>query len=167
MWSTQRSVRITGRHYHVEGVHPGPALSPKNGPRSGTPFQGSVRQWADQIITATIDHDMNGFVYWSHGDIPHRKAAGDDATATGRYWRRSGPVAVRGRFREHARDERGVRLEFRTELQDAFVSLACGLVCWMRLKKHRSMVVLQALNGEPSNLIANIRTLIIPHRAAR
>ncbi|WP_406212208.1 hypothetical protein [Streptomyces canus] len=28
--------------------------------------------------------------------------------------------------------------ERRTELHDAFVSLACGLICWRRLKKHRS-----------------------------
>jgi IS5 family transposase len=31
-----------------------------------------------------------------------------------------------------------VRWERRTELHDAFVSLACGLICWRRLKKHRS-----------------------------
>ncbi|MFE1291118.1 hypothetical protein [Streptomyces sp. NPDC058751] len=31
-----------------------------------------------------------------------------------------------------------VRWERRTELQDAFVSLACGLICWRRLKKRRS-----------------------------
>jgi transposase len=31
-----------------------------------------------------------------------------------------------------------VRCERRTELHDAFVSLACGLICWRRLKKHRS-----------------------------
>lgn len=28
-----------------------------------------------------------------------------------------------------------VRWERRTELHDAFVSLACGLICWRRLKK--------------------------------
>ncbi|MER5200021.1 transposase [Streptomyces sp. NPDC002755] len=31
-----------------------------------------------------------------------------------------------------------VRWERRTELHDAFISLACGLICWRRLKKHRS-----------------------------
>ena len=31
-----------------------------------------------------------------------------------------------------------VRWERQTELHDAFVSLACGLICWRRLKKHRS-----------------------------
>ncbi|MEU4088956.1 hypothetical protein [Streptomyces aureus] len=31
-----------------------------------------------------------------------------------------------------------VRWKRRTELPDAFVSLACGLICWRRLKKHRS-----------------------------
>ncbi|WP_165396485.1 transposase [Streptomyces sp. F001] len=31
-----------------------------------------------------------------------------------------------------------VRLERRIELQDAFVSLACSLICWTRLKKTRS-----------------------------
>ena len=31
-----------------------------------------------------------------------------------------------------------VRWERRTELHDAFVSLACSLICWRRLKKHRS-----------------------------
>lgn len=31
-----------------------------------------------------------------------------------------------------------VRWERRTELHDAFVSLACGLICWRRPKKHRS-----------------------------
>ncbi|MCX5261769.1 IS5 family transposase [Streptomyces canus] len=31
-----------------------------------------------------------------------------------------------------------VRWERRTELHDAFVSLACALICWRRLKKHRS-----------------------------
>ncbi|WUM89015.1 hypothetical protein OG905_00245 [Streptomyces sp. NBC_00322] len=31
-----------------------------------------------------------------------------------------------------------VRWERRTELHDAFVSLACGLICWRRLKRHRS-----------------------------
>ncbi|MEU5076068.1 IS5 family transposase [Streptomyces asoensis] len=31
-----------------------------------------------------------------------------------------------------------VRWERRTELHDAFVSSACGLICWRRLKKHRS-----------------------------
>ncbi|WP_413252951.1 transposase [Streptomyces brevispora] len=31
-----------------------------------------------------------------------------------------------------------VRWERRTELHDAFVSLACGLICWRRLKKARS-----------------------------
>ncbi|MER7540140.1 IS5 family transposase [Streptomyces sp. NPDC097704] len=31
-----------------------------------------------------------------------------------------------------------VRWERRTELHDAFVSLACGLICWRRLKKHNS-----------------------------
>ncbi|MGW5211621.1 hypothetical protein ACWEQO_10495 [Streptomyces sp. NPDC004051] len=30
-----------------------------------------------------------------------------------------------------------VRREHRTELYDAFVSLACSLICWRRLKKHR------------------------------
>ncbi|MER7141037.1 transposase [Streptomyces sp. NPDC000341] len=30
-----------------------------------------------------------------------------------------------------------IRWERRTELQDAFVSLACGLICWRRLKKAR------------------------------
>lgn len=29
-----------------------------------------------------------------------------------------------------------VRWERRTELHDAFISLACGLICWRRLKKH-------------------------------
>ncbi|MFI1183559.1 IS5 family transposase [Streptomyces sp. NPDC020799] len=31
-----------------------------------------------------------------------------------------------------------VRWERRTELHIAFVSLACGLICWRRLKEHRS-----------------------------
>ncbi|MEU9945544.1 IS5 family transposase [Streptomyces lavendulae] len=31
-----------------------------------------------------------------------------------------------------------VRWEHRTELHDAFVSLACSLICWRRLKKHDS-----------------------------
>ncbi|GGV22731.1 DDE transposase [Streptomyces spectabilis] len=31
-----------------------------------------------------------------------------------------------------------VRWERRTELHDAFVSLACSLICWRRLKKHHS-----------------------------
>ncbi|MGW2051518.1 IS5 family transposase [Streptomyces sp. NPDC001858] len=31
-----------------------------------------------------------------------------------------------------------VRWEFRTELHDAFISLACGLICWRRRKKRRS-----------------------------
>ncbi|MER7379927.1 transposase [Streptomyces lanatus] len=31
-----------------------------------------------------------------------------------------------------------VRWERRTELHDAFVSLACSLICWRRLEKHRS-----------------------------
>jgi len=31
-----------------------------------------------------------------------------------------------------------VRWERRTELHDAFISLACSLICWRRLKKHRS-----------------------------
>ncbi|MFJ5282208.1 transposase [Streptomyces parvulus] len=31
-----------------------------------------------------------------------------------------------------------VRWERRAELHDAFVSLACGLICWRRLKKRRS-----------------------------
>ncbi|MFD5483321.1 hypothetical protein [Streptomyces hawaiiensis] len=31
-----------------------------------------------------------------------------------------------------------VRGERRTEPYDAFVSLACSLICWRRLKKHRS-----------------------------
>lgn len=31
-----------------------------------------------------------------------------------------------------------VRWERRTELHDAFVSLACSLICWRRLKKHNS-----------------------------
>lgn len=31
-----------------------------------------------------------------------------------------------------------VRWERRTELHDAFVSLACSLICWRRLKKHGS-----------------------------
>ncbi|MEU9788858.1 transposase, partial [Streptomyces phaeochromogenes] len=31
-----------------------------------------------------------------------------------------------------------VRWERRTELHDAFVSLACSLICWRRLKKARS-----------------------------
>ncbi|WP_420311738.1 transposase [Streptomyces sp. YS-B37] len=30
-----------------------------------------------------------------------------------------------------------VRWERRTELHDAFISLACGLICWRRLKKAR------------------------------
>ncbi|WEP00473.1 LLM class flavin-dependent oxidoreductase [Streptomyces sp. FXJ1.172] len=133
MWSTQRSIRTTGRHYRVEGVHPGPAPSPNLGiwlgslgprmlaltgaradgwlpsssylpfeqlgeavhrldtaatdaardppqlrkvynlmgiigPENSTPFQGSVRQWADQITTAVTDHGMNGFVYWPADD---------------------------------------------------------------------------------------------------
>ena len=31
-----------------------------------------------------------------------------------------------------------VRWERRTELHDAFVSLACSLICWRRLKKAQS-----------------------------
>ncbi|WP_435972273.1 hypothetical protein [Streptomyces sp. Qhu_M48] len=31
-----------------------------------------------------------------------------------------------------------VRWARRTELHDAFVSLACSLICWRRLKKRRS-----------------------------
>jgi transposase len=31
-----------------------------------------------------------------------------------------------------------VRWERRTELHDAFVSLACALICWRGLNKHRS-----------------------------
>ncbi|MCY0932381.1 hypothetical protein OTB20_40800 [Streptomyces sp. H27-H1] len=31
-----------------------------------------------------------------------------------------------------------VRWERRTELHDAFVSLACSLICWRRLKKAHS-----------------------------
>ncbi|MFI6466213.1 transposase [Streptomyces sp. NPDC050538] len=31
-----------------------------------------------------------------------------------------------------------VRWEHRTELHDAFMSLACGLICWRRLRNHRS-----------------------------
>ncbi|MGW8970512.1 hypothetical protein [Streptomyces platensis] len=30
------------------------------------------------------------------------------------------------------------RWERRPELHDAFASLACGLICWRRLKKHQS-----------------------------
>ncbi|MCX5345969.1 hypothetical protein [Streptomyces atratus] len=29
------------------------------------------------------------------------------------------------------------RWERRTELHDAFISLACSLICWRRLKKHQ------------------------------
>ncbi|MEU5076215.1 transposase [Streptomyces asoensis] len=38
----------------------------------------------------------------------------------------------------HQFERLAVRWERRTELHDTFVSLACGLICWRRLKKHRS-----------------------------
>ncbi|MEV0489935.1 hypothetical protein [Streptomyces atratus] len=31
-----------------------------------------------------------------------------------------------------------VRWERRPELHDAFISLACSLICWRRIKKHQS-----------------------------
>ncbi|GGN88031.1 transposase [Streptomyces albiflavescens] len=31
-----------------------------------------------------------------------------------------------------------VRWEHRAELHEAFVSLACSVICWRRLKKHNS-----------------------------
>jgi hypothetical protein len=31
-----------------------------------------------------------------------------------------------------------VRWERRTELHDAFVSLACGLICWRRLRRPKN-----------------------------
>lgn len=41
-----------------------------------------------------------------------------------------------------------VRWERRTELHDAFVSLACSLICWKRLKKVRSSSEGQRLGAE-------------------
>lgn len=40
--------------YHLMGII---------GPESSTPYQGSARQWADQVTSAVTDHGMNGFVY--------------------------------------------------------------------------------------------------------
>jgi alkanesulfonate monooxygenase SsuD/methylene tetrahydromethanopterin reductase-like flavin-dependent oxidoreductase (luciferase family) len=35
---------------------------------SATPFQGSSRQWADQLVSLVRDYGMNGFVYWPDAD---------------------------------------------------------------------------------------------------
>jgi alkanesulfonate monooxygenase SsuD/methylene tetrahydromethanopterin reductase-like flavin-dependent oxidoreductase (luciferase family) len=38
------------------------------GPESAEPFQGSVSQWVEQIVSVVRDHGMNGFVYWPNAD---------------------------------------------------------------------------------------------------
>ncbi|MGP3923472.1 LLM class flavin-dependent oxidoreductase [Streptomyces sp. 8N616] len=38
------------------------------GPESSAPFQGSVRQWVDQLGSVVRDFGMNGFVYWPADD---------------------------------------------------------------------------------------------------
>ena len=38
------------------------------GPESPEPFQGSVRQWVDQLVAIVRDHGMNGFTYWPTDD---------------------------------------------------------------------------------------------------
>jgi hypothetical protein len=38
------------------------------GPENRDPFQGSVRQWVDQLVTIVREHGMNGFTYWPNDD---------------------------------------------------------------------------------------------------
>ncbi|MFI1705035.1 LLM class flavin-dependent oxidoreductase [Streptomyces griseoruber] len=134
MWSGKRSVRFSGAHYSLAGIHPGPAPSADlgiwlgaYGPRmltltgrkadgwmpsygflgldrladavaridagardagrdpaalrkvynlnglispveSDEPFQGTVRQWVDRLVSLARDYGMNGFVYWPDAD---------------------------------------------------------------------------------------------------
>ncbi|MGW2052044.1 LLM class flavin-dependent oxidoreductase [Streptomyces sp. NPDC001858] len=35
---------------------------------SDVPFQGTVRQWVEQLVTLVHEHGMNGFVYWPDAD---------------------------------------------------------------------------------------------------
>ncbi|AEY85475.1 reductase [Streptomyces hygroscopicus subsp. jinggangensis 5008] len=35
---------------------------------SSMPFQGTARQWADQLVSIVRDYGMNGFVYWPDAD---------------------------------------------------------------------------------------------------
>lgn len=44
------------------------------GPESRAPFQGSVRQWVDQLVHVVEEFGMNGFVYWP-GDDHKRQLA--------------------------------------------------------------------------------------------
>lgn len=133
LWSGERSVRYSGRHYQLSGVHPGPRPGPTlgiwtgaYGPRmlaltgrkadgwmpsyghlglerlkeavaridaaaeaanrdpakirkiynlngiigaeSAAPFQGSPRQWVEQLVSVVHEYGMNGFVYWPNAD---------------------------------------------------------------------------------------------------
>jgi hypothetical protein len=55
------------------------------------------------------------------------------------YKRRILPVISRkGAPTSRAWERLAIRWERRTELHDAFVSLACSLICWRRLKRARS-----------------------------
>jgi hypothetical protein len=38
------------------------------GPESAEPFEGSARQWVDQLVTIVHEHGMNGFTFWPNDD---------------------------------------------------------------------------------------------------
>ena len=44
------------------------------GRESDQPFQGSVRQWTDQLTSAATQHGMNGFVFWPADDHENQVA---------------------------------------------------------------------------------------------
>jgi len=44
------------------------------GRESDQPFQGSVRQWTDQLTSTVTERRMNGFVFWPAADHEHQLA---------------------------------------------------------------------------------------------
>ncbi|MFF8918976.1 hypothetical protein ACF08M_38170 [Streptomyces sp. NPDC015032] len=68
-----------------------------------------------------------------------RKGGRRHRPAAGRPGRPGTLLGDKGYDSNPNRDKRlAVRWERRTELYDAFITLACSLICWRRLKKARS-----------------------------
>lgn len=60
-----------------------------------------------------------------------------------------------------------VRWERRTELHDAFVSLACSLICWRRASEAQERLTGVRAGQGPDGLLQNVGTLRIYGEAGR
>ncbi|MFI8829348.1 transposase [Streptomyces sp. NPDC053431] len=112
-------------------VHPPPAGRPAGpGPSAAAPAADPRRCWATAATTTTSTGDSPG-PWASNPSSPDAGSPTDQALGTDRW------VVERTFAHLHWFRRLRIRWEVRDDIHEAFLSLACSLICWRRLKPFR------------------------------